>query len=532
MLPPEGKDASEGSTKEIHIVPIRQTLPGRDEVTPISSGSSLSAVEVRQLASRGTFLLGLRTIVIRLLGLGGNVVLARLLTPRDFGVVALATSIVAVASIFTDAGMAAGLVGRRDAPRRHELETMLGLQLALAVLMAAGMAGAGLSIGGTVGGVTALMALTLPVAACRSPAAVFLERGLAYGPLAVVEVLEAMSYLACAIALVVLGAGVWGLAFGIVARAVVGSVSMNVAARTGWLVPRLGWRSIRPLLSFGARFQAVGIVTAAQDQGINTGTGIISGLPTLGVWALVMKLMQLPFALFATLWRVSYPTVARLLEAGEDPAPALERGMKAIAIGAGLLIAGLVGTAPALVPVIFGTAWSGSAAVLPWVGLALMINGPVSVASAGYLVARGNISRVLMATSVHAVVWLAVGLLLLPVLGAPGLGVGMVVGTLAAVPVLQRGLQRWGDVHVVRCLTPELGAFAVAAGAGWSVASVLGPRFLTIVYSGAVAVLAYVLVVAVADRSATREVIRMTAQAVNRSHGPGSRKGRSALRTH
>lgn len=489
-------------------------LPVMTDVMSPASGLKDEAGGIRRLAARGTALLGLRTAVVMTVGLGGNAVLARLLVPRDFGIVALAAGITVLAGILADAGMAAGLVGRPQAPDRRDLERMLGLQLTVAVVIAAIMAVTGLAVGDTAGKVTALVALTLPVSAYRSPAAVVLERRLAYRPLAVVEVLEAVSYLICALSLVSIGAGVWGLAVALVARSMVGSLSMGLVARTGWLRPRLGWGHLRSLLAFGVRFQAIGLASAVQSQGVNAGTASIAGLATLGTWSLVMKVMQVPIVVFSTLWRVAYPVTARLVEAGADPAPVLERGIKVIGIASGLLIAGLVGMSPALIPEAFGPTWHGAIAVMPWVGLALIVNGPVSVVSIGYLCGRGDASTVLRATVTGGLIWIILALPLLPLVGATALGIGMVGGTLAGVVVFGSGLRKWAPVRVPLCLLPEIGATILASAAGWWLAVMLGPRALTVLASGALITVLYLAVVAISDGSAVADLCRLGREAL------------------
>jgi O-antigen/teichoic acid export membrane protein len=89
----------------------------------------------------------------------------------------------------------------------------------------------------------------------------------------------------------------------------------------GVVRPRLGWSRIRPLLGFGARFQAVGVVNIVRDLGLNLGTVVIAGVSTLGLWNLAYRVMQLPYLLFSSLWRVSYPAMARSWPPTSLPGP-------------------------------------------------------------------------------------------------------------------------------------------------------------------------------------------------------------------
>ena len=79
---------------------------------------------------------------IRAIGLVSTVVLARLLTPADFGVVALAMLVVGLIEIFNDTGLAIYIIRHPDPGRPHldtvfTLQLIIGAVLALAIVLAA-----------------------------------------------------------------------------------------------------------------------------------------------------------------------------------------------------------------------------------------------------------------------------------------------------------------------------------------------------------------------------------------------------------
>jgi hypothetical protein len=113
----------------------------------------------------------------------GTLVLAHMLVPADFGVVAFGAIIVTTGDFFADGGLGASLIRKAGAPTVDELRTLLGFQLAVAVVIALGLAVVG-SQTGTVGGVTAIMACSLPLLALRAPHAIALERDLEYRAIA------------------------------------------------------------------------------------------------------------------------------------------------------------------------------------------------------------------------------------------------------------------------------------------------------------------------------------------------------------
>jgi O-antigen/teichoic acid export membrane protein len=195
---------------------------------------------------------------------------------------------------------------------------VLGLQLAgasaLGVVFAAGAVPFGRD-----GAVVAMMLVTLPLSTLRLPQTIVLERDLRFRTIATVDVIELLAQYVFALATLAAGAGVWGLAGSVVVRGLAGAVAMVRLSPLGWVRPRGAWAEVRPLLRFGVRFQAAIGVGVARDQVLNAGIAAIGGLGTLGVWALAFRVMQVPLLLFTTLYRVSYPAMAKLLAADGIP---------------------------------------------------------------------------------------------------------------------------------------------------------------------------------------------------------------------
>src|SRR5438132_1010196 len=94
--------------------------------------------EIRRRAKAGVVVVAGRGFAIRALGLLGTLVLAKILTPRDFGLVALGLGITVYAESVADGGIGAGLIRERDTPERTQLEAVLGFQLLIAVLLSVG----------------------------------------------------------------------------------------------------------------------------------------------------------------------------------------------------------------------------------------------------------------------------------------------------------------------------------------------------------------------------------------------------------
>lgn len=429
----------------------------------------LAAAEVARRASGGAALLAARGGLVLGLGLVANLLLARLLDPRDFGLMALGTVLLVFGGYFAEGGLGAALIRREGAPSRRALEAVNGLQIAATsglVLVAVAIA---LPFGSD-GAVVAAMVATLPVTILRAPTVIVLERRLEYRTIAVVELVESVAFYVGAVALVALGMGIWGVAAAMAIRAVVGTGAMIRLGPLGFVRPRWAWAEARPLAGFGARVQLLSLVGMTREQGLNIGIASIAGMATLGVWNLAFRVLQVPSMLTMAATRVGFPAVARLLETGSDPRRTLERGVATLAVAIGLVVVAMAGFAPAL-PAIVGDAWNEVPATVAWSGIALLLNGPVYVMTAGYLYAVDDVGSVIRAALAQTAVWFAVALPLLDTLGAEAVGIGWIAGGTVNSLMLARRTRQHTSASLVANLLPPAAAAAAAGVVGWLVAT-------------------------------------------------------------
>ncbi len=457
-------------------------------VNPPAEAESPTAI--RERGAIGAALLTVRAAAAQVVAFLGTLVLAHLLLPSAFGVVAFGTTVVTIGNFFADGGLGAALVRKPTDPTTDELRTLLALQLGVAGVLAVGIAVAG-SQAGTAGGVTAVMAASLPLLALRAPHAIALERALEYRPIASIEFTESLAYYGWAIATVWVGWGVWGLASAAIVRALAGSVLMAMASPLPTLTPRLVRGTLREMLAFGVGFQAVGLAALARNQGVNLVVAAAGGAQLLGFWSLANRLLQVPFWLFMALWRVSYPTMARLRALGEDTRQTVERLARVTALASGATLAPLAASAHYLIPAMFGERWTSAAAPLPWASAGLVVAGPISVAAAGYLYSERDVRTPLNATIVNGAVWVGLTAVLLGPMGVAGVGAAWMVASWTEAVIFSRALHARAHVAVERFVAVPAGSAFAAAALGLALHPPMASRLACGVTVAAVSLVAY-----------------------------------------
>jgi polysaccharide transporter, PST family len=450
--------------------------------------SDLSRRDVRRKSLSGIFYLTSSSFANLLVGFAASLVLAHLLTPSDFGLVAVGSTALLVSGALADGGLAIGIVRRETPPTRAELRTLNGIQLALASMTCLPVALVALTFG-RVGMVTAIMVLSLPISVLQTPGRVILYRQMQYDRQLVVDFGAQFTSQAFSVVAVILGAGVWGLATGSVVRALAGTLLIGFVSRRIERPSLRGWRSFGPLIRFGLSFQASWFTLMAREQSLNVVVGVVGGVAPLGIWTFSNRLFQLPLTAFNSLYVVGFPAMASLLARGEDPGPIVLRTIRRAAIGATFVFPTFAAATPQLVPTVFGEQWREVGQIIPFVCLSTLILGSIAVGATSYLTASGRPGVVALAALSLGAVWVCVTASLLPVIGITAIGLGNLIGAIVEAAILSRATYKAIGVSAHRpLLTPLLSGF-VAGMLGWTLC-VSGPPSVWIALLAALLTLA------------------------------------------
>lgn len=467
---------------------------------------------------RGAFVVGVRGVAARLVALAGTVVIARTLSAEEFGIFALGTVLLTGIGSLVQAGLGMGLVRRAARPTGAELQTVVAVNGMLMVAAVVTTMAICLAIGGLAVAVALIVAST-PVTAFRAPGVIVFERALSYRKLAQVEVLETMALYGLGAILVLAGLGLSGVAIAAAVRAFGGTFLMVRASPHGLVRPRLSRRIVRDLAGFAGNYQGAAIVGFVRDQGINVGITAIGGITMLGVYTVASRVLEAPRIVFQALFRVSFPAMSRLKEHGENARNVLERTLKAVALGTGLIVAPLTAASLPLITVIFGERWKDAAAVIPPAGVGLMIGGPIAVAAAGYLFAVDAGRIVLRSAVLHTLAWFVIALPLLMPLGVVAAGLGSLAAGLVEALVLGLAVRRRTGARIFRPLGIPLLAASVAAGAGTGVIALIAlDQALEATVAGVVAGGAYVIILLAVQREELNGLARLVRGAVPLRH--------------
>ena len=305
-------------------------------------------------------------------------ILARLVTPAEFGVVAAAQVVVSFVNIFQQLGVGPALVQREVLSDQHQrvaftLTCVLGVVLTLTLWATAPLIAEFFRLEG-LPPVLRMISLVFVFQSVAVVSASLLQRELAFRKLATVDVLSyGIGYGLVGTVAAWSGLGVWALVAAILAQSAIRSVLL-LAARRHPARPSTNRQAAADLLRFGSGFTVGRVFNHLALQGDNLVVGRWLGPTALGLYGRAYQLMASPATVIGTaLDKVLFPAMSRIQNDAARLGRSYLRGVGVVAMVM-LPTSGFVFVmAPELVALLLGTQWGDVVAPLRVFALGMLL---------------------------------------------------------------------------------------------------------------------------------------------------------------
>ncbi|MER9540605.1 lipopolysaccharide biosynthesis protein [Mesorhizobium sp. M0437] len=398
------------------------------------------------------------------------IVLARLLVPEDFGLVASVGPIVAFVGLLQNLGLQQAVVQRKDIST-EQLNQVFWISALVGMGSAVVVASLAPAIAAFYGdqrmvGITIGSALPLLLGSLAAVPLALMNRHLRFGQLALNDVITAAAGLATTAIAAYAGLGYWSLVIG-------PAVSAVVALAAAWQVAR--WTPSRPdlkvdtdILSFGANLTGFNLANFFSRNLDNILIGKYSGAIELGYYDRAYKLLLFPLQnINQPLTRVMVPLLSRI---HEDKARFRDIYVRTNWMLAAITMPGIAAltlTSDQVVGLLFGERWTAVAPIFAWLGIASLIQS-VSSTTGWIFICQGKTKTMFhwgIYSSLTTVAAFIIGLHW----GAVGVAAAYAIsGYVLRVPVLAVLVHRVGPVTAADFLVMQ-GLFIASSLLAWSV---------------------------------------------------------------
>ncbi len=416
-------------------------------------------------------------------------IMSRLLSPEDFGIVAMATAVTGLATIFADLGLSTATIQRKSVDQELAsalffVNLLAGLAM-MALVCATAPVVAYLYGDNRVLAVLLSLSLIMPLMAAGAQHTALLSRRLRWLTLRTATLVSQFLGLAvAALAAALTDWGYWSLVAGQLTTALTNLLLLwrTMLWRPNWV---RNWGAARESLFFGAHMTGANIVYWFARHVDNVLVGARWGAAELGQYTRAFTIFMLPINLVGGPVRTAVlPALSQLQDQPAAWRTLLLDIQCALMLVAGGITAVLLSTGDQLIPVLLGPQWTQSSTIFQI--LALSIPMTIMAGNNGLiLTSLGHADRVLKWQLIRLPVLFAGFLIGLPY-GAEGIAVAVAaipaVMLLPGIAYATRGtpVSMW---HYLRTALSPLSCIAIAAVLGRSIGFDSGSALLDLVGS-------------------------------------------------
>jgi len=288
---------------------------------------------LKRRSVQGVIALVSRQYILQGFAVVANILFGILLLPSEYGTYFLVLSIVSILNYFSDIGLAAALIQKRQKLTKSDLVTTFTVQQTLTGFLAI------LSFFATQIVVNhyeftqsetylyyALIA-SFVLASFKTIPSILLERELAFQKLIIPQILEHFVFYTLAVLLAWRGMGVQSFTIAVIARGVIGVIAIYLLKP--WF-PRFGFnlQVAKRLVSFGAPFQLNSLLALVKDDLLIAVLGGFLSRTEMGYITWAQKWTKMPLTAFLnSILTVTFPVFSRLQNNKPELAKAINKAI-------------------------------------------------------------------------------------------------------------------------------------------------------------------------------------------------------------
>ena len=280
--------------------------------------TEISLEAIKKRAVKGVAVLTGRTFLLNALSLAATGFLTVFLSPSEFGVFWIVSAIVNFLSYFSDVGLAAALIQKKEKIVKSELNTTFFVQQMLVIFLLLILYGVSpflikfysLDKEGVI--LLFVLGISFLLSSLKTIPSVLLERELDFSKFVIPQVVENVVYNVVVVYFAWKGFGIRAFTYSVLARGIIGLLVMYFIKP--WFPSfKISKKSLKRLLKFGVPYQLNTFLATIKDDGMTIYLGGILGSGGIGILGWAQKWAYMPLRLFMDhVLKVTFPAFSRM----------------------------------------------------------------------------------------------------------------------------------------------------------------------------------------------------------------------------
>ncbi|MBI5620961.1 oligosaccharide flippase family protein [Candidatus Gottesmanbacteria bacterium] len=464
---------------------------------------------IRGRTLSGIVALSSRTFFLQLIAFSATFLLTIFLSPAVFGIFYVVSAIIAFLGYFSDIGLAAALIQKKESLTREDITTTFTIQQILVggavvcALLLTPVIGTWYGLDSPGIGLYQALVFAFFLSSLKTIPSILLERDLAFGKLVIPQILETVGFYVTAVTLAWFGFGVTSFTWAVIVRSVIGLIAMYIVKP--WM-PGIGIsRSVAlRLLRFGIPFQMNSFLALVKDDLLTVYLGKVLPLAHIGYIGWAKKWAEVPLRLIMdSIVRVTFPAFSRLQHDEKRLREGIEHTLFGLSVTIfPITVAMIVGIGPLMGLIPQYGKWEPALLSFYLFALASVVSG-LSTPLTNALNALGHIQTTLKLMILWTCLTWVLTLLLLPVFGYNGVAMALlsITSTVAVVVILVKKVVPFSFFRNIRApLVAAIVQFVVATITG----TILGSGTLGLSVSLGLGAILFISVIVGLERNKIR----------------------------
>ncbi len=412
---------------------------------------------------------------------GSTLILARLLTPEDFGLVGMIHPVTAFVWLMRDLGLSAATVQREHLEER-QVSALFWINVLVSVGLALLVAALSPAVAAFYGDprlvwVTIALATTMAFGGLASQHQALLRREMRFFEIGVIEVLGLAIGFASAVVAAMQGLEYWSLVINIAVRET--TISLMLMVRSGWRPSRPGHlKSAREMLRFGWYLAGAKFLEYATRNVDAVLVGKFWGSGALGLYNVAYRLLLLPIQqLNGPLGIVAVPVLSRLQHDVDRYRRFYRQGILLLTSASMPLVMLTAAAAERMVVVLAGTQWQDATPIFLALAPAAWV-GSFNAATVWVFVSNGRTDRQFAMKCVTVPIIIA-GIAIGVPHGPIGAALGYSIGSVLVAPIAVFWCYRGTPLRIMDLLSaiarPTSASLLAGGVAAWLSRSIDAP---------------------------------------------------------
>lgn len=314
-------------------------------------------IDLKTIGNRsvhGVIALISRTFVINVVSFIASLVIFTVLSPSEVGVYTAVLAIQRVVSFFTDVGLAAALVQKREKIEENDLTTSFTIQFFITGLifvliwLANAPIAAFFHLGMSALALLNVLVFSIFLSSFKTIPSVLLERNIHFNRLIIPQIVESLTFNIIVVILVLKGFGINSFSFGFLISSVIGVPIYHLISP--WKIKIGISRESLKHLSYGVQFQAKNILAAIKDDLLTVFLAKTLPFAQLGYIGFAQRLAFFVFRYIVdSVTKVTFSTYARIQDEKVYLKKTIEKSLFFVSMTTFPIFIGIIITAPYII---------------------------------------------------------------------------------------------------------------------------------------------------------------------------------------